>query len=208
MLGGVFGKFNAGLGKTREAIRKKIAAVVSRGGSLDEDMLEEIESILIQTDMGLDISTQLVDNLRDLIRDPDREIEGVEDVMRILERLVTEVVDVEEQALLPKGRGKFPDKPFVVLVVGVNGAGKTTTVGKLAKNYADAGNKVLVAACDTFRAGAVAQLDVWADRAGVDIVRAQQGADPASVARSPTAVQGKPSECIQKVFPIIMTASR
>lgn len=182
MLGGVLGKFNAGLGKTREAIRKKIAAVVSRGGSLDEDMLEEIESILIQTDMGLDISTQLVDNLRDLIRDPDREIEGVEDVMRILERLVTEVVDVEEQALLPKGRGKFPDKPFVVLVVGVNGAGKTTTVGKLAKNYADAGNKVLVAACDTFRAGAVAQLDVWADRAGVDIVRAQQGADPASVA--------------------------
>jgi fused signal recognition particle receptor len=96
-------------------------------------------------------------------------------VMKILEELVVKIVDVQEEALLPQGRGGFPGKPFVVLLVGVNGAGKTTTVGKLAKNYADAGNKVLVAACDTFRAGAVAQLDVWADRTGVDIVRAQQG---------------------------------
>ena len=102
--------------------------------------------------------------------------------MKILERLVAEVVEVEKETLLPRGRGDFPAKPYVVLMVGVNGAGKTTTVGKLAKNYADAGNKVMVAACDTFRAGAVAQLDVWAGRAGVDIIRAQQGADPASVA--------------------------
>mgnify|MGYP003331584019 CR=1 FL=1 len=100
MLGGVLSKLSAGLGKTREALRKKIAAVVSSGGSLDEDKLEEIESILIQTDMGLDISTQLVDELRDLMRDQDREIEGVEDVMRILERLVGEVVDVEEERIL------------------------------------------------------------------------------------------------------------
>jgi len=182
MLGGVFGKFSEGLGKTREVIRKKIAAVVSVGGGLDESMLEEIEATLIQADMGLDISMKLVEDLRASIRDHDKEIKSVDDVMEILEQLVVEVVDVEEEALLPQGRGGFPGKPFVVLVVGVNGAGKTTTVGKLAKSYADAGQKVLVAACDTFRAGAVAQLDVWADRAGVDIVRAQQGADPASVA--------------------------
>ncbi|MEE3232539.1 MAG: signal recognition particle-docking protein FtsY [Candidatus Latescibacterota bacterium] len=182
MLGGVFGKFSEGLGKTREVIRKKIAAVVSVGGGLDESMLEEIEATLIQADMGLDISMKLVEDLRASIRDHDKEIKSVDDVMEILEQLVVEVVDVEEEALLPQGRAGFPGKPFVVLVVGVNGAGKTTTVGKLAKSYADAGQKVLVAACDTFRAGAVAQLDVWADRAGVDIVRAQQGADPASVA--------------------------
>ena len=182
MLGGVFSKFGAGLGKTREAIRKKIAAVVSVGESLDEDTLEEIEAILIQADMGLDVSTSLVEDLRSVVKDQDKDPQTIEEVMKILERLVAEVVEVEKETLLPRGRGDFPAKPYVVLMVGVNGAGKTTTVGKLAKNYADAGNKVMVAACDTFRAGAVAQLDVWAGRAGVDIIRAQQGADPASVA--------------------------
>jgi fused signal recognition particle receptor len=182
MLGGVLGKFSKGLGKTREIIRKKIAAVISVGGGLDEEMLEDIEAALIQADMGLDLSMELVEDLRVSMRDQDKEIGSVDDVMKILEELVVKIVDVQQGALLPQGRGGFPGKPFVVLLVGVNGAGKTTTVGKLAKIYADAGNKVLVAACDTFRAGAVAQLDVWADRAGVDIVRAQQGADPASVA--------------------------
>ncbi len=182
MLGGVLSKFGVGLGKTREAIRKKIAAVVSVGESLDEDTLEEIEAILIQADMGLDVSTSLVEDLRSVVKDQDKDPKTIEEVMKILERLVAEVVEVEKETLLPHGRGDFPAKPYVVLMVGVNGAGKTTTVGKLAKNYADAGNKVMVAACDTFRAGAVAQLDVWAGRAGVDIIRSQQGADPASVA--------------------------
>jgi fused signal recognition particle receptor len=102
--------------------------------------------------------------------------------MRLLQERLAKEVALGEDGVLPMGSTPLPGVPFVVLVVGVNGAGKTTTVGKLAKQYADAGKTVLVAACDTFRAGAVAQLEVWAERAGVDIVRAQQGADPAAVA--------------------------
>lgn len=102
--------------------------------------------------------------------------------MRMLQEQLAEAVALGSDGALPLGADSLPGAPFVILVVGVNGAGKTTTVGKLAKQYADADKKVLVAACDTFRAGAVAQLDVWVERAGVDIVRAQQGADPAAVA--------------------------
>jgi fused signal recognition particle receptor len=128
----------------------------------------------------LDTSVEIIEELRSAVRS--ERISDGEGVMRLLQEQLAAAVALGSDGALPLGDAPLPGTPFVILVVGVNGAGKTTTVGKLAKQYADSGKKVLVAACDTFRAGAVAQLDVWAERAGVDIVRAQQGADPAAVA--------------------------
>ena len=180
MLGGFFDKIKAGLSKTRDAMHDKIAAVVPIGGRVDEEMLDEIEAILIQSDIGLDTAVEIIEELRSAVRS--EKVSDGDGVMRMLQEQLAEAVALGSDGALPLGSAALPGAPFVILVVGVNGAGKTTTVGKLAKQYADAGKKVLVAACDTFRAGAVAQLDVWAERAGVDIVRAQQGADPAAVA--------------------------
>ena len=180
MLGGFLNKIKEGLGKTRDVMHDKIAAVVPIGGRVDEEMLDEIEAILIQSDIGLDTAIEVIEELRNAVRS--EKVSDGEGVMRMLQEQLAEVVALGSDGALPLGADSLPVAPFVILVVGVNGAGKTTTVGKLAKQYADAGKKVLVAACDTFRAGAVAQLDVWAERAGVDIVRAQQGADPAAVA--------------------------
>lgn len=180
MLGGFFNKIRKGLSKTRDAMHDKIAAVVPIGGRVDEEMLDEIEAILIQSDIGLDTAVEIIEELRSAVRS--EKVSDGDGVMRMLQEQLAEAVALGSDGALPLGSAALPGAPFVILVVGVNGAGKTTTVGKLAKQYADAGKKVLVAACDTFRAGAVAQLDVWAERAGVDIVRAQQGADPAAVA--------------------------
>jgi fused signal recognition particle receptor len=181
MLGRFFDKVKKGLSKTRDAMHDKIAAVVPIGGRVDDETLDEIEAILIQADIGLETSGEIIDELRRAVR-AERFNDGPEGVMRLLQERLAKEVALGEDGVLPMGSTPLPGVPFVVLVVGVNGAGKTTTVGKLAKQYADAGKTVLVAACDTFRAGAVAHLEVWAERAGVDIVRAQQGADPAAVA--------------------------
>ncbi len=181
MLGRFFDKVKEGLTKTRNAMHDKIAAVLPIGMRVDDETLDEIEAILIQADIGLETSTEIIDELRAAVRDNKIE-DGPEGVMRLLQEQLAAVVALGEDGALPLGDMPLPGRPFVILVVGVNGAGKTTTVGKLAKQYADADKKVLVAACDTFRAGAVAQLAVWAERAGVDMVRAQQGADPAAVA--------------------------
>ena len=180
MLGGFFDKIKEGLSKTRDAMHDKIATVVPIGGRVDEEMLDEIEAILIQSDIGLDTAVEIIEELRSAVRS--EKVSDGKGVMRMLQEQLAEAVALGSDGALPLGADSLPGAPFVILVVGVNGAGKTTTVGKLAKQYADADKKVLVAACDTFRAGAVAQLDVWAERAGVDIVRAQQGADPAAVA--------------------------
>ena len=180
MLGKFFDKVKEGLAKTRTAMTETIAAVVPIGTRLDDDAIDAIEAALIGADMGLETSTEIVDELRIRLRS-----EGVEDgpagVMRVLEEQVSAIVALDEDSALAL-EGELPGKPYVILIVGVNGAGKTTTAGKLAKRYADAGKKVVIAACDTFRAAAIPQLEVWAERAGADIVRAQHGADPAAVA--------------------------
>ena len=180
MLGKFFDKVKEGLAKTRTAMTETIAAVVPIGTRLDDDAIDEIEAALIGADMGLQTSTEIVDELRIRLRG-----EGVEDgpagVMRVLEEQVSAIVALDEDSALALD-GELPGKPYVILIVGVNGAGKTTTAGKLAKRYADTGKKVVIAACDTFRAAAIPQLEVWAERAGADIVRAQHGADPAAVA--------------------------
>ena len=180
MLGKFFDKVKDGLARTRAAMTETIAAVVPRGTRLDDDAIDDIEAALIGADMGLETATEIVDELRDRLRD-EQIADGPASVMRILEEQVAGIVALDEGGALPLV-GPLPGKPYVILIVGVNGAGKTTTAGKLAKRYADAGKKVVMAACDTFRAAAIPQLEVWAERAGVDIVRTQQGADPAAVA--------------------------
>lgn len=157
-----------------------IAAVVPIGTRLDDDAIDDIEAALIGADMGLETSTEIVDELRKRLRSEQVE-DGPAGVMRVLEEQVAAMVALGEEGVLPF-EGVLPGKPYVVLIVGVNGAGKTTTAGKLAKRYTDAGKQVVIAACDTFRAAAIPQLEVWAERAGADIVRAQHGADPAAVA--------------------------
>ena len=177
MLGKFFDKIKSGLTRTRSAMVDGIAAVLPVGGRIDDDTIDDIEAILIQADVGLDMAADIIDELRRRARE--ERLDGAEDVIGLLKEQMTAAVEGGEALPI---EGVLPGKPYVVLVVGINGVGKTTTVGKLAKCYTDAGHKVLVAACDTFRAAAIPQLEVWAERAGVDIVRTQQGADPAAVA--------------------------
>ncbi len=168
---GFFNRIRSGLTRTRTAVVDRIADVVG-GRRLDDDTLEAIEEILISADVGLDTSLAIVDGLRTRAWEtPDAD--------------VFDMLQAELEAILAAGEGFdasfLPARPYVLLVVGVNGVGKTTTIGKLGQRYAEAGRKVIMAAGDTFRAGAVSQLQVWAERSGADIIRAQQGADPGAV---------------------------
>ncbi len=179
MLGKLFDRIKEGLAKTRVAMSERIAAIVPRGTRLDDERIDEIEALLVQADVGLETAGEVIAELRQRLRDESL-AEGPEAVMAVLERQIAAAVDLGDSGLALSGR--LPAQPFVVLVAGVNGVGKTTTIGKLAKRYVDADKKVLVAACDTFRAAAIPQLEIWAQRAGVDIIRPQSGADPAAVA--------------------------
>ncbi|MSS70332.1 MAG: signal recognition particle-docking protein FtsY [Candidatus Latescibacteria bacterium] len=177
MLRGLFNRLKEGLTKTRANVVERIAEVVRGRPRLDEAALEEIERILIEADTGVDAALHLVETLRERVRAEGLPEEGVnrllkEEILRMLKAPAAQA-----QAIDPP-----PGAPRVILVVGVNGVGKTTTIGKLAARYAADGKRVTLAACDTFRAAAIDQLAVWADRAGAHLVRHQPGADPASVA--------------------------
>ncbi len=172
-MAGLFDRIRQGLSRTREAVTERIAAVVG-GRRLDDEALDEIEEILLTADVGIDTAVAVTDGLRARVAGADADADVFDLLQSELEACLLPPVDVDITRL--------PAKPYVIFVVGVNGVGKTTTIGKLAQRHAEAGHKVLLAACDTFRAGAVAQLEVWAERAGAEIIRAQQGADPAAVA--------------------------
>ncbi len=141
--------------------------------SIDEDFFEELEEALILSDMGVDTSTEAVDTLRERVKA--NKIKDPEDVKACLREILVETLDVGDPAL------DLTEKPAVLLMIGVNGVGKTTTIGKLAHQLKQAGNRVLLAAGDTFRAAAADQLAIWADRAQVEIVRHEEGSDPAAV---------------------------
>jgi fused signal recognition particle receptor len=174
MLGGFLDKFRKGLAKTREGVFNRIRDVVRGKPRLDEETLEEIEEILIQADVGVEPTLRIIDRLRE--RYANAEVDDVENaVFQLLEEEIRSILTASDPLSLSAS-------PAVFLIVGVNGAGKTTTIGKLAKKYGDEGKKVLIAACDTFRAAAIDQIGVWAKRAGSDIVCHQPGADAASVA--------------------------
>ena len=170
---GFFEKLKNSLTKTKESFDEKINNVFSTFRKVDEDFLEELEEILIMSDIGMTTSVEIVDNLRKRIKK--QNIKDQEDVKRVLREEIQKILDSESREL------KLETKPSIILVVGVNGVGKTTSIGKIANRFAKDGKKVTIAAADTFRAAAVEQLEVWAKRAGAEIIKRAEGADPASV---------------------------
>ena len=168
-----FDKLKQGLTKTKESINDKINNVFSNFRKVDEELLEELEEALIMSDMGVETSTQIISNLRDKIKK--EKIEDSEQVKEALREEIEKILEKCDNSL------KLETKPSVILVVGVNGVGKTTSIGKMAARLARDGKKVIVAAADTFRAAAVEQLEIWAQRAGAEVVKREEGVDPASV---------------------------
>lgn len=172
------GIFDKGMQKTNEGFFKRLSRAIVGKSKVDDDVLDAIEEALIASDMGVETTLKLIDNLEDRVsRDKYMSMEELVDILR---DEIGKLLKVDEsEAVVPFD---FSKKPYVILVVGVNGVGKTTTIGKLASMLVAQGKKVIVGAADTFRAAAVEQLTVWAARAGVDIVKQDMGADPASVA--------------------------
>jgi len=177
-------KLKQKLTKTREGIVGKVKATVNSRNEINEDLYEELEEILISGDLGVDLSLNMIEEVKDKVTDLG--VKKPENIIKFFKSAMLKTLDGESSKVLPQ---KINDsyfspekKPYVIMVVGVNGTGKTTTIGKLATQFHRQNNKVLLAAADTFRAAASEQLEVWAKRAGVDIIRNQPGADPASVA--------------------------
>ena len=170
---GFFDKLKQGLTKTKESINDKINNLFSNFRKVDEELLEELEEALIMSDMGVETSTQIIKNLREKIKK--EKIEDSEQVKEALREEIEKILEKCDNSL------KLETKPSVILVVGVNGVGKTTSIGKMAARLARDGKKVIVAAADTFRAAAVEQLEIWAQRAGAEVVKREEGVDPASV---------------------------
>lgn len=170
---GFFDKLKNGLSKTKNSFDEKINNVFSNFRKVDEDLLEELEEALIMSDVGAQTSTKIISNLRDRIKK--EKIENEEDVRNALREEIKAILDEVDNGL------KLATHPSVILVVGVNGVGKTTSIGKIANRLKQDDKKVVIAAADTFRAAAVEQLEIWANRAGCDIVKKEEGTDPASV---------------------------
>ena len=170
---GFFDKLKQGLNKTKESINEKINDVFSNFRKVDENFLEELEEVLIMSDIGIETSTKIISNLRERIKK--EKIEDEEQVKEALREEIEKILEISDNSL------KLETKPSVILVIGVNGVGKTTSIGKMAARLARDGKKVVVAAADTFRAAAVEQLEIWAKRAGAEIVKREEGIDPASV---------------------------
>lgn len=170
---GFFDKLKQGMNKTKSSFDEKINQVFKSFKKVDEDFLEELEEVLIMSDVGMDTSVKIIDHLRTrLKKEKIQEEEEVKQALREEMQKILEVTDIDLH---------LTTKPAVILVVGVNGVGKTTSIGKIANRLAKNGKKVVVAAADTFRAAAVEQLEIWAKRAGADIVKREEGVDPASV---------------------------
>lgn len=170
---GFFGRLREGLTKTRNNIVHGIDSVFGGFSNIDDDFYEELEEILIMGDIGVKATGEILDKLRDQVRE--NHIKEPASCKEFLIRNIKEQMQVGETAY------QFEEEQSVVLVIGVNGVGKTTTVGKLAGQLKSRGRKVLIAAADTFRAAAGEQLSEWADRAGVDMIGGNEGSDPASV---------------------------
>ncbi len=170
---GFFDKLKQGLNKTKTSIDDKINNVFSNFRKVDEDLLEELEEALIMSDIGMETSVQIIDNLR--TRAKKEKIEDEESIRKALREEMESMLSQLDNSL------NIETTPAVILVVGVNGVGKTTSIGKIANKLQKQGKKVMLAAADTFRAAAVEQLEIWANRVGCDIVKKEEGADPASV---------------------------
>ena len=174
MFGKLFDKLKTGLTKTRDNLTDKINEALNLAVTIDDDMYEELEEALIMSDIGMDTTVEIIDRLKAKIRK--ERINDVEMVKPALKEVIAEMMlegDAEEE--------EDDKEKKVMLIIGVNGVGKTTSIGKIAARNKNNGKKVLLAAADTFRAAAIDQLDIWSQRANVDIVKHQEGSDPAAV---------------------------
>lgn len=176
------GIFDKGVKKTNRSFFDRLSRAVAGRTKVDDDVLDAMEEALVATDMGVDTTMKIIENLEERVsRDKYLSQDELVDMLRDeIASLLNVGDDTEEES--PAEPFDFSHKPYVVMVVGINGVGKTTTVGKLAANLKAQGKKVVLGAADTFRAAAVDQLTIWAERAGVDIVKQEMGSDPASVA--------------------------
>ena len=169
---GFFGKISQGLKKTRDSLMNSVSSVLKGFTRIDDELFEELEEILVMGDVGANTASHICRTLREQVKE-----QGITDpaaIRSLLKNIVAEMLEGGQEL-------KLTTKPSVILVIGVNGVGKTTTIGKMAANFKAQGKKVILGAADTFRAAAIEQLEIWADRAGVDIVKHGQGADPAAV---------------------------
>ena len=170
---GFFERLKDGLQKTRKNFTERIEVLVGMSAEIDDDFLDELEMILLSADVGAKTTEKLIEAVRQAARK--KEIKGTEDVVPFLKKYLTQMLTEEGQ------RTRISGTPTVILVVGVNGVGKTTTIGKLANYFHLLNYKVMIAAADTFRAAASEQLEIWGKRAGCDIIKHAEGADPAAV---------------------------
>lgn len=170
---GFLDKLKAGLTKTRKNIVERVESILS-SRAIDDAAIEDIEEVLITSDIGAEAASEITSLLGEKVRSG--EIKNSDDVKSCLKNEMSLLLGKSQPLVI------FGEKPFVILTVGVNGVGKTTTIGKLASRFISEGNSVIIAAADTFRAAAIEQLEIWAKRAGADIVKHQSGSDPAAVA--------------------------
>ena len=181
---GLFGKekkekLNSGLEKTRTGLFSKISRLIFSKSKVDDDVLDELEEILITSDVGVDTTLKIIDKIKERVKT--EKYVGTDELNELLRSTIASLM--EDGPDMKNPDFTTPDgSPYVIMVVGVNGVGKTTTIGKLANNFKKAGKNVYIGAADTFRAAAIDQLQVWADRVGVHMIRQDMGSDPASVA--------------------------
>lgn len=173
MFGGFFEKLKQGLTKTKGNFTDKISQMLKLYVNIDEDLFEELEEILITSDIGVETSLEIIERLRDKIKE--EKIKDPIEVKPCLKKVILEILGGESVSINPE------KTPEILLIVGVNGVGKTTSIGKISAKLKKNGYKVLMAAADTFRAAAIDQLEVWSKRSGVDLVKHQEGSDPAAV---------------------------
>ena len=170
---GFFDKLKNGLTKTRESIAKQVNNVFSVFVKVDDELFENLEEALIMADIGVETSTYIIEKLRDNVKH--KQITDGNLVKEELKSIISEILSALDTTV------NTSTTPSVILVIGVNGVGKTTSIGKIASHYKSMGKKVLLAAADTFRAAAIDQLDIWAQRSGCDIIKHQENSDPAAV---------------------------
>lgn len=170
---GFFDKLKQGLKKTSQAITGQVNTVFKTFVKVDEELFESLEEALIMADLGFETSTYIIEELRDRVKT--KRINDGNDVKAELQDVIADILCERDTSM------RLETTPSVILVIGVNGVGKTTSIGKLATHYKNQGKKVLLAAADTFRAAAIDQLDIWAQRSGCDIIKHQENSDPAAV---------------------------
>lgn len=171
---GLFDKLKKSLAKTKESINEKFNTVLKTFKKIDDDLFDELEEVLITSDLGVNTSMDIIEKLRQAAKE--KKLRDSYELKSELNKIMSDI--------LTEGSGseiELQGTPAVIMVIGVNGVGKTTSIGKIANMYRNQGKSVLIAAADTFRAAAIEQLEVWSERAGVDIIKQQEGSDPAAV---------------------------